>query len=77
MNQPRVAVEGKDDRFVGGEQRVEILVASIREDARCVGCRVMRSTTLITRIFQLGNVPAHQVDCGQRLRVSARHRSRP
>ena len=27
MNQPRVAVKSKNDRLVGGEQRIEILVA--------------------------------------------------
>ena len=27
VNQPRIAVEGEDDRFVLGEERIEVLVA--------------------------------------------------
>ena len=34
MNQPRVAVIGEDHRLVGGEERVELVVAAGRADAR-------------------------------------------
>jgi hypothetical protein len=53
VNQPGIAVVGEDNRFVGGEQGVEF---PVREPAGVflLGCRVMRSTTLITRIFTPG-----------------------
>jgi hypothetical protein len=53
VDQPGIAVVGEQDRLVGGEQRVEIpLRQAVRMFFR--GCRVIRSTTLMKRIFRSG-----------------------
>jgi len=53
MNEPRIAVIRKHDRFVGGEQRVEV---SMRESMGrlSLSCSRIKSTTLMTRIFSSG-----------------------
>ena len=54
VDQPGVAVIGEDDRLVGGEQVVELLRRISPSGCSSRGCRVMRSTTLTTRIFRSG-----------------------
>ena len=54
VDQPGIAVVGEDDRLVRGEERVEIARRTGRADARVGGCRVIRSTTLMTRTLRSG-----------------------
>ena len=54
VDQPRVPVEGEDDRLVLGEEIVEVVCRRARADARAAGCSFMRLTTLTTRIFRSG-----------------------
>ena len=64
MNQPGIAMKGKDDVLVLGEQRVVIRVA---QPVRMLelDCSRMRSTTLMTRIFSSGR-------CWRRMETAAR-----
>src|ERR1051325_2334174 len=57
VNEPRVAVEGKDDRLVPREESVEVRVGeSVRVVGGCWvdGCSFIRSTTSPTRTFNPG-----------------------
>ena len=66
MNQPRVAVESKNDRFIGGEQRIEV---GVRESVRMLagGLQGHEIDHVDHADLELGNMPAQQVDCGQSL----------
>ncbi len=55
VDQPRVAMEGEDDRLVPGEEFIEIDV--VKPCACSVwGCSFMRSTTFTTLILQIGQM---------------------
>jgi DNA-binding transcriptional regulator YhcF (GntR family) len=49
VDQPRIAVEGEDNRLVSCKDGVEFYA-----DVSVLGCRVIRSTTFTTRIFRQG-----------------------
>src|SRR4029450_12247635 len=76
VNQPRVAMEGKDDRLVGGEQRVEIV---IREAMRVLARGLQRHEIdyVDDAYLQIGSVPSKEVDSGKGLQrrhvTAARH----
>ena len=53
VDQPGIAVKGKNDRLVFREQRVEVLVAQSMR-MFCGDCNVIRSTTLMTLILSSG-----------------------
>ena len=55
MDEPRVAVEGEDDRLVGCEQRSRTPYSTCHAGARVVGCSRIRSTTFTTRTFKSGS----------------------
>ena len=76
VNQPRIAVEGEDDRLVGGEQRVEIV---IRKPVRMLARRLQlhQVDDVDDANLQVRGVLAEQIDGGQRLQrrhvAAARH----
>src|SRR4029450_9414224 len=61
MNEPRVAVEGEDDRLVRSEQRVEVVV---REAMRMLtrGLQLHEIHDVDNTHLQLGRVPAGEGD---------------
>ena len=66
MDEPRIAVEGEDDRLVDGEESVEVTVG---EAMRMLAVRLQRHQVddIDDADLQLGRVLAQEVDRGQRL----------
>ena len=65
VNEPRIAVEGEDDRLVGREQRVEVVIGEpVRMLAR--GLQLHQIDDVDDADLQLGRVLAQEVDGGER-----------
>src|SRR5215469_7632168 len=66
VNEPRIAVEGEDDRLVGREQRIEIV---IRQAVRMLARRLQGHQVydIDDADLHLGRMPTQQVHGGQRL----------